>query len=399
MSSDGKVNGGVLTFRDVGEKLKLQEEINKTQKLESIGILAGGIAHDFNNYLTGIIGNISLVMFKISDSDNIYNLLSEAEKAAIRAKDLTQQLLTFAKGGAPIKEQVSIDSLIKDSADFVLRGSKSACTYHFAENLWLAEIDKGQISQVIQNIVLNASQAMIDGGTITILVENTVIRASDHKQLNSGDYLKITITDNGPGISEADFDKIFIPYYSTKSAGHGLGLSICHSILRRHGGDIKVNSETGKGAIFTMYLPATRTKLVHKLTTESDFSGNKEKILFMDDEEMLREFAGSLLENFGYEYSCVEDGTAAISAYQQAFESGSPFDLVIMDLTVPGGMGGELAIKEILKINPAAKAIVSSGYSNHPIMSNYQTYGFKGVIVKPFELDRFFSVLKAVLKG
>jgi len=397
LDSEGKVNGGVLSFRDVSERIRLQEEINKSQKLESIGLLAGGIAHDFNNYLTGILGNISLVKFKAESGEVFYQLLVEAEKAALRAKDLTLQLLTFAKGGAPVKEHISIEALIKDSAEFVLRGSQSACAYSFQPDLWTAVIDKGQVSQVIQNVIMNSSQAMKEGGRINVKVENYTISNSNHIWLEDGQYLKIEIADNGPGISEEHLKKIFEPYFTTKDQNHGLGLSICHSIVRRHGGDIEVSSELGQGAVFTVYLPATQQKVERIEKAKVNFKGNGEKILFMDDEEMLREFAANLFASFGYHCDCFADGASAIEAFKAAMEQNSPYNLVVTDLTVPGGVGGEVVIQEILKSDPAAKVIVSSGYSTHPIMSNYQSYGFKGVILKPFEIDKFFLIVKEIL--
>jgi len=324
-------------------RIKLEQQIQKNEKLESLGILAGGIAHDFDNILTAILGNINLAIFDEDMKDKTKKLLSDAEKASLRAKDLTQQLLTFSKGGTPVKETASLETLIKESASFVLHGDKVACQYNIPEDLWLVDIDKGQISQVIQNIVINASHAMPEGGMIAISCIN--ILSIDKKILphNEGDkFIKISIQDNGIGIPERFINKIFDPYFSTKHKGSGLGLSICQSITNKHNGDIFVESSPGNGTTFHIYLPAS-DKIKSQIQAKNrDYKiSSKAKILVMDDEEMVRNVIKAMLTKLGNEVILSKDGVEAVKLYQDAMTSGNPIQLMIMDLTIPFGMGGE----------------------------------------------------------
>lgn len=387
--------GLVLVFRDMTEQVKMEMELLKVSKLKSVGVLAGGIAHDFNNILAAILGNINLSLIDTSVKGKTRDFLASAEKACLRAKDLTLQLLTFSKGGEPIKELSSLGEVIEDSAKFVLHGDKVACHFDIAEDLWLVEIDKGQISQVIQNIVINGGVAMPEGGVITITAENFHSGPSPELPLKENErYVKIVIKDEGIGMSSLILEKVFEPYFSTKETGNGLGLAICHSIIAKHDGHITVDSTVGEGSVFCLYLPATEGEVVHS-SEAVDFkkSLSSARVLVMDDEEMLRKVAGQMLVALGHKVSVAENGEEAISCYRQALKCGERFDLVIMDLTIPGGMGGLDAVQEILRLDPEARVVVSSGYSNDPAMANFKDYGFAAAMVKPFRLKDLSRVL------
>ena len=399
MDSESKIIGVVLVFRDVSEQIKNEKELAKVKNLESIGVLAGGIAHDFNNILAAILGNINLALYDEALPEDPKKLLLEAEKASLRAKDLTLQLLTFSKGGAPVKETASLDSVIRDSASFVLHGSQVSCQFDIPTDLLLVEIDKGQISQVIQNIVLNASQAMPEGGVVKICAKNIPSTElppvfSANKQM----FVEISIKDEGIGMDANTVDKIFDPYFSTKQEGSGLGLAIAHSIITRHGGHIFAKSSLGQGTTFTIYLPATeKGKLENSKTDELNQQTSRAKILVMDDEDMVRQVSQAMLTKLGHQVELSGNGEDAIALYRQAVEKNMPFDLVIVDLTIPNGMGGRQAAQEILAINPDAKIIVSSGYSNDPIMAKFSDFGFCAAIVKPYQLQELSKAVAQVL--
>jgi nitrogen-specific signal transduction histidine kinase/CheY-like chemotaxis protein len=385
------------TVTDITKQKKMQEELLKAKKLESIGILAGGIAHDFNNILTGILGNISAAKAKVDSEDEIFRTLIKAEKASLRARDLTQQLLTFSQGGAPIKETTSIGELIEDSADFVLRGSNVRCEFSIPDGLWPVEIDKSQVNQVLYNLIINADQAMPDGGLIKVSAENISLDVKDILPLKKGRYVKIIIEDQGIGIPKEHLQKIFDPYFTTKKKGDGLGLTTSYSIIKNHNGHIQVESEPGVGSTFMIYLPASPKKITKKKLPEEKILPGKGRVLVMDDEEVVREVVGDLLAILGYEVEFAKDGDEAIEIYKKAKASAQPFDAVIMDLTVPGGMGGKESIQRLLKIDPEIKAIVSSGYSNDPVMTDFMKYGFSGIVAKPFKIEKLNQVLHQVL--
>ncbi len=390
--------GVVLVFRDVTESARMEEELLKIKKLESVGVLAGGIAHDFNNILSAILGNINLaLLYAGPDDEKMQDLLREAEKASLRARGLTQQLLTFSKGGEPVKETASIAEVIRDSADFVLRGSAAKCEYRMTEDLWSVEIDTGQMSQVVQNVILNASHAMPRGGMIFIGGENVVIDGSQASPLPPGDFVRVTIRDGGIGIPADMIDKVFDPYFTTKQKGSGLGLAITHSIIGKHGGLITIDSEQGVGSTVTIILPPSReVKPPGGKVPEEVIVKGGGKVLVMDDEEMILTVAGHMLSHLGYETVFAADGRSAIELYRQGIEEGKPVDIVIMDLTIPGGMGGKEAAQELLAFDPQAKIVVSSGYSNDPVMANYLEYGFVAVINKPFKLKEPADLLHKV---
>ena len=397
-----RIIGVVLVFRDITERQKLEEELLKAQKLESIGVLAGGIAHDFNNILTAVLMNISLAKMYAPPQDKISKRLTEAEKACLRARDLTQQLLTFSKGGAPIKKTASIAELIRESANFAVRGSKVRCQVSLPGDLWPVEVDEGQMSQVIHNLVINAQQAMPEGGTIQIRAENREVGTEGEQglPLGAGRYVKLSIADEGSGIAEEHLPKIFDPYFTTKEGGSGLGLATTYSILKRHGGYIGVASRVGVGTTFYVYIPASgEGEWVKPVEGRGGVlrGVSKGRVLLMDDEEMLREAAGQMLQHMGYEVEFAEDGGEALELYKRARESGQPFHVVIMDLTIPGRMGGKETVQRLLEIDPQAKAIVSSGYSEDPIMAEYRRYGFKGVITKPYKLEELNQTLQQII--
>jgi signal transduction histidine kinase len=380
---------------------RMHQELLRTRNLESLGFLAGGIAHDFNNILAAIMGNIGLCQMKLGPNHEIYPFLEAVDKATVRATKLTHQLLTFAKGGNPVKTLGSIAEVITTSADFVLRGSKVACQYELPADLWSVEIDTGQMSQVIQNLVINAIQAMPKGGTIDIHCQNVENHDGANKNLPPTTCVVITIHDSGGGIPQAVIAKIFDPYFTTKETGSGLGLAICHSIVTKHGGRILVDSSPGQGSTFTMALPAVLAKtgparevIVDPILGIGQKTG---RIMIMDDDEQIRDMTEKMLSLFGYEVVQARDGDEALTLYQKQCEAGAPVDLVVMDLTIPGGMGGQEAIAKLRQIDPKAKAIVASGYANDPVMAAYRDYGFEAGISKPFQLTELRNMIDRIL--
>ena len=391
----------IENFIDISERKRIEEERQRVEKLESIGLLAGGIAHDFNNILTGILGNISLAKISVNEDSDIYEIMQEAEKASLKAKELTQQLLTFSRGGAPIMKTTSISEILKHTTTFVLRGSNVRCTFSIPDDLWNAEIDEGQISQVINNLIINALQSMPNGGLIELSAEN--IDEGSKRTITTGvplkktKYIKITVKDHGIGIPQDHLVKIFDPFFTTKQKGSGLGLATSYSIVRRHNGYINVDSRIGEGTIFYIYLPATEQKTKTELKEKQEFSPAKGRLLVMDDEEIVRQVAKRTLNHMGYEnVDFAVNGEEVLNLYRKSYEDGNPYSLVILDLTVPGGMGGEETIKELLKLNPKIDALVSSGYSNEPVMSEYKKYGFKGAVTKPYTIEQLQKALNMV---
>ncbi|HBD06715.1 MAG TPA: hypothetical protein DCZ69_00500 [Syntrophobacteraceae bacterium] len=389
----------VASLLDVTEQKRMEAEALKAQKLESIGILAGGIAHDFNNILTAVIGNISLAKMYAEPETKVRKRLEETEKAAQRAKELTQQLLTFSRGGKPVKRTVVISELIKESATFALRGSNVKLELSLPEDLWPVEIDEGQISQVMSNLIINADQAMPEGGTVRIEAENTSLGPAVALPLKPGRYVTIGICDQGIGIGKDLVDKIFDPYFTTKQHGSGLGLATVYSIIKGHDGCITVDSEMGKGTRFHIYLPASEKEAPATTESHEEPIAGKGRILVMDDEVAVREVLGELLDYLGYEVAFAGDGAEALELYQKAKTLKQPYDVVMMDLTVPGGMGGKETIKRLLQIDPEVKAIVSSGYSNDPVMADFKQHGFVGVVSKPYTIEQISDLLHPFTPG
>ena len=398
--ADNNVVGVVLAFRDITEKRKMEEELAKAQKLESLGILAGGIAHDFNNILTGILANISFAKVYAGENEESLKRLREAEKACFRAESLTQQLLTFAKGGMPIKQTVAIDKLIEGSVTFALRGSNVSAQFDIAGDLWPAEIDEGQVNQVFNNLVINADQAMPGGGKLTVSATNIEVNPGSNIPLENGRYVKIAFKDQGIGMSKEHQKKIFDPYFTTKQKGSGLGLATSYSIIKNHGGHILVKSRPNHGSTFHLYLPAAPESAVTKVEKELEVKLNGSgSILILDDEEIIVEIVERMLEHIGYTVQSASEGSEAVKLYEESLTNGHPFDMVILDLTIPGGMGGKETVEKLRKIDPNVNAVVSSGYSNDPVLSNYREYGFKHYLTKPFNLEQLSKVLYEVMNG
>ena len=383
---------------------RLQAELARAGKLESLGLLAGGIAHDFNNLLTVLMGNVSLIRLDKSLSAEAKESLEQAAKAAGRARDLTQQLLTFAKCGAPLRVAVSLPEVVREVAEFALRGSKVSCRFDLPADLWPADVDKGQIGQVVQNIVINALQAMPDGGVMEIALSNREVGPEFGDVLAPGRYLRLDLTDHGPGIPAADLGRIFDPYFTTTKQGSGLGLATVHSIVKKHAGHITAESAPARGTTFHIWLPAAvpgtaaHAEPVSAPGVPTAALGGS-RVLVMDDEEFIRNLAASILKRQGCRVTTVADGTEALREYRLARESGEPYALVILDLTIPGGMGGRQTMEELLKLDPAVRAIVSSGYSNDLVLANYQAHGFRGMISKPYDVADFADTVERVLRG
>jgi len=387
--------------RNISEKKKRDEEAIRSHKLESLGIFAGGIAHDFNNILSAIVGCVSLARMKIDNKEKTLQLLEEAEKAGLRARRLTEQLLAFSKGGAPVKQVTDLKDVVIESADFIMSGSKTALNYNIDQDISKVDIDRGQIGQVIQNIILNASQAMPSGGVTTISIKNKHMDEGNPISIPEGDYVTIAIQDEGYGIESRNLKKIFDPYFSTKTEGNGLGLTICHSIIKRHGGGIDVESVIGKGSTFTIYLPSCHVAGMDKQMISDihdDINLKNLSIMIMDDEPQLRYIMKEVLKEEGAEIFLVSDGGEAIDLFEKMAASETPIDLIIADLTIPGGMGGMETVRIIRELGLPFKAIVISGYSNDPVMSDYKSYGFDAYIAKPFTSEDLLGVVKNVLE-
>ena len=395
---EGNIYGVVLVFQDVTEKHRMEADLARARNLESLGVLAGGIAHDFNNILAVILGNVDLVKMDLDRQSGGYQCISEAERAGLQAKALARQLLTFAKGGTPVKKAAVLSDAIRESCGFAVRGSNIKCEYAINEDLWPVDADIEQIGQVLNNLFLNAKQAMPRGGRIQVVARNDILDGSS-PPLKPGRFVSVVIKDEGVGIPESHLARIFDPYFTTKQTGSGLGLATTHSIIAKHGGHISVVSQPGRGTAFTIYLPASDKLLVDKTASrETAPPKGTGTVLVMDDDAGICKMAARQLEKLGYHACVAEDGEAAISMYQRAMEEGSPFSAVIMDLTIPGGMGGKEAVGQLLKRDPKAVVLVSSGYANDPVIANCTAYGFKGAVPKPFTLKELGQALEAVLK-
>lgn len=385
--------------QDLTERNKLEEELIKALKLESVGILAGGIAHDFNNILTAIVSNVSLARLSPSLDKKTSAWLEQAEKASFRARDLTQQLLTFSKGGAPVRKLASIEGILRDCAEFALRGANVICKYDIAPDLWDAEVDEGQLSRVFGNIVINADQAMPKGGTITIRATNQELHEGQMPGLQQGRYIVVSIEDQGTGIPEEIQQKIFDPYFTTKQRGSGLGLASTYWVVKRHEGHIDFESHPGKGTTFHIYLPATLKKRRKESHKHEELAHRTGSVLLMDDDVQVREALGATLEFMGYTVAYASNGHEALDKFTAKDTSGHPFDVVVMDLTIPGGMGGVETISELRKFAPKVKAIVTSGYSNNPVMSQHKHFGFDGVLRKPCKIEELSKLLQDLIRA
>jgi PAS domain S-box-containing protein len=395
---ESKIIGSVLVFRDITDEHHLQQERLRGSKLDSLGILAGGIAHDFNNILTAVIGNLSFARMFTKPGEKQHDRLEEAEKAAMRAKDLATQLLTFSKGGTPVRQTASLPEIVQDSTAFALRGSNVRCEFSMSPDLVTVEIDSGQISQVVNNLVINAVQAMPDGGVIRVEAANCRIDAESPLPLPYGDYARISVKDHGHGIAPANLAHVFDPYFTTKEKGSGLGLATSYSIVKHHDGLITVDSVVGEGTEFRIFIPASQNEIPAAVAAGNDPLEGEGRVLVMDDEEIIRELAATSLEFLGYRVDSVEDGQSCIDSYELARRNGDPYDVVIMDLTIPGGMGGVEAISRLRELDPEITAIVSSGYSSGPVLANYENHGFKGVVAKPYRVEDLAKALSTILR-
>jgi PAS domain S-box-containing protein len=395
-----EMEGVVWSVEDISQRLRLEEELLKVKKLDSIAVLAGGIAHDFNNILVAVIGNVSLAERLIDEHHQARELLARAVRATLRAKDLVVRLLAFASGGEPVRGTASLPELLRETVPFVLSGSNVRCEYDIPASLWAVNMDRGQIAQVFQNLVLNADQSMPDGGTLSISCANVEVAADDIPAgLRQGRYVRVLVRDSGHGIPAEHIDRIFDPYFSTKekdsNKGSGLGLSIVHSIVMRHEGKIAVQSTPKEGTTFTVFLPALDADLVVEGGGVETITKGKGRIMIMDDEEIIRNVVCDMLSYLGFEGIEARDGHEALALYERSLREGCKIDAVIMDLTIPGGMGGKEAVQRLLLLDPQAKAIVSSGYSHD--LSDYRNAGFVDIVSKPYQLLDLSKVLSTVL--
>jgi nitrogen-specific signal transduction histidine kinase/ActR/RegA family two-component response regulator len=387
-----------VVFRDITEKRRFETELLRSSKLESLGVLAGGIAHDFNNILSIVLGNVSLCKMISDPNSEIHSRLSNAEKGCHRARDLTQQLLTFAKGGAPIRKAASIQEIVQESAAFAARGSGVICKHESDPDLWPVEADEGQISQVFNNLVINAVQAMPRGGSLKTRAKNCSVTEAMSLPVRPGRYVHIIVEDSGCGISSEQIGRIFDPYYTTKKNGSGLGLATTYAIIQKHDGCITVESRVGHGTTFQIYLPASNSAPQLKNAEPHALPKGVGRILVMDDELPIRDIARASLVHLGYEVDTAEHGNEALEKFQSAKSEGRPYTAVIMDLTVPGGMGGKETMERLLDIDPKVQAIVSSGYSHDPVMANYRDFGFAGVVEKPYKIESLAKALAAIIR-
>jgi len=406
IAANGDANKAIIILNDETERKRIEWQLLKSQKMEAIGTLVGGVAHDFNNILMAIVGNISLAQMHTTPGDNIFGRLVEAEKACMRAKELTQKFMTFSRGEKPVKKVASVSDLLRDSVTLTLSGSNVRCEFCIPGDLWQVACDEGQMSRVFNNLITNAKEAMPEGGVVKVGAENSALgeaEANARLPLKKGRHVRISIQNQGKGIPREHLPNIFDPYFSTKERGTqkgmGLGLSIAYSILKQHDGYIEAESEEGVGTTFFMYLPVCEKEIIEKKEAEHILPSHKGKILLMDDEKMIRDVAGQMLSQIGYEVECAEDGTEAIALYEKANNSGVPFKVVILDLTVPGGMGAENTMQQLLAIDPDVKGIVSSGYNADPVMTDCKHYGFSAAIAKPYRFAELSKVLEEVIEG
>jgi two-component system, cell cycle sensor histidine kinase and response regulator CckA len=394
----GLVVGAVLAFRDITETRRMETEYVKMDKLDSLGVLAGGLAHDFNNVLCGVVGFITLARMYADESPEICEALEKAEHAALQAKGLTERMRMFSRESIPIKNPVAIGDFVRDSAGLMLAGSNVSCAFELPLDLWTVEVDEGQFSRVIHNLVVNAKEAMPNGGRLTISAENIIVTASGEMPLPPGRHVGITFRDDGVGIAQDNISRIFDPYFTTKAEGNGLGLATVRSIVGNHGGQVTVTSSSGAGAAFTVCLPASMKKSASAKSCRKQPWHGSGNILIMDDDEMVRTAVGDMAQAIGYSVSFAEEGAEAVELYRKAQQAGKSFDAVILDLTIPGGMGGRETIRELLAVDPDARTILTSGHVEGPHNPDYGAFGVKDVIAKPFSLFELSRVLRRVIR-
>ncbi len=392
-------NGGGISvfFRDISERKRLEEERVTTAKLESLGTLAGGIAHDLNNILTVISGNIGLAQIEApSDRRVLLSALNKAGQAAQHAARLSGQLLTFSKGGAPVKQVGLVVELVRQAVEFSLYGSNLQPELYLPEELWQAEMDRGQIEQVVNALLINAREAMPHGGKLVVSARNVELDDKTNLSLPPGRYVKISVVDSAGGVDEELANKIFDPYFTTKPTGSGLGLSIGYSIVKKHGGLLHLESSSAEGSTFSFYLPAADAVAFQKelFATEALLPFHHHRVLVMDDEPAIRDLTTQLLASLGYEATSVPDGQEAVQTYERALRRGENFQAVILDATIRGGMGGLATIERLRSLDPNVTAIICSGYSDEAALAEFLAYGFRGALPKPFSREELAEVLE-----
>ncbi len=393
---DSEIHGVVMVFRDVTQQRQQEREMRRMAKLESVGLLAGGIAHDFNNILTSVIGNVSCAKLPGMSPVERDEVLTEAEQAVWRARDLTQQLLTFASGGVPVKEVASLAELVEEAAGFALRGSSARCDLAPPDDLWPVEVDTGQFNQVFHNLMINADQAMPDGGTVAVELANVELGHDNERSLPRGRYVQVTVSDEGIGIAADHLSRVFDPYFTTKHRGSGLGLAVCHSVIAHHGGALRVESELGVGTTFHVLIPATAARATHATKIGEGLAQGQGRILVMDDDGAVNALVNRMLVRLGYEVVTSFDGAEAAGLFEAAAAAGKPFDVVLLDLTVPGGIGGRETLELLLEIDPGVRAVVCSGYSQDPVLADPTRYGFAAAVVKPFRVQTLAQIIQDV---
>lgn len=392
----GKVLASVQT--DITKQKELEEDKLRALKIESISLLAGGIAHDFNNILSAILGNVNLIQLKIQNEPSLVKMLDLIEKSVKKANSLTKQLLTFSKGGTPIKETESIISIVEESAKFILHGSKSKYHLETIGKIPPVEVDEGQMNQVINNLLLNAADSMKNGGIIEIIIDTMEASESPHIQAESGRFVRIRIQDHGVGISKENQLQIFNPYFSTKIGGNGLGLATCYSIITNHNGFITFKSELGVGTEFSVFLPASLNKVKKKPKISKETPSFSGKVLVIEDDVAIQTTLSKMLTQLGFEVTVVSTGTSGVHMFQESVDKKQPYSLIICDLTIPGDIGGKESMRRILEIDSQAIGIVSSGYSQDPVLAHFEKYGFKGILNKPYTFDHLKELLTKIFQ-
>ena len=398
VDEDGRPIGAMSVGQDVTDRVRSAEALAQSQRLESLAVLAGGIAHDFNNLLAGILGNVALATGDRRLPDDLREILDDAEAAAQRARGLTQQLLTFSRGGAPVKRVVDLEPVVREAAHFAASGSNCICTVDAEAALWSADADAHQIAQVVHNLVLNASEAMPNGGRIDVELANLRCNPADGTAVAARPCLRLRVSDRGTGIDPTQLLRIFDPFFSTKERGSGLGLAVCHSIAVRHGGGIRASPRPGGGTVFEMFLPAEPGGRIESTAKQDPTPTHRVRVLVLDDEEALRKLAVRIFAHLGCEAETAGDGDETVRLYEEARRLGRPYDVVVLDLTIPGGTGGLDALEQLRAIDPSVRAIVSSGYSTDPVMASYREHGFAAVLPKPFTPAEVGRALAAALR-